>query len=170
MPATAANPGPVTRTARHRHQFTFDRAPGLPICACPISLTNARPTVAKPELGLKRLCPSCGARYYYLNRSPILCPKCGTQFDAGLAARARPSTAIDDEEDSEEEITEVGTLTPEFVSLEDAEDADGDDVPDIEDPDIEDETPEDDVFLEEEDEDGGDMSDLIGDVGDEEEH
>jgi uncharacterized protein (TIGR02300 family) len=126
--------------------------------------------VAKSELGLKRLCPSCGAKYYDLNRSPILCPKCGAQFDAGLAARARPATAVEDEEDTEEEITEVGALTPEFVSLEDAEDADGDDVPDIEDPDIEDETPEDDVFLEEEDEDGGDMSDIIGDVGDEEEH
>lgn len=126
--------------------------------------------MAKPELGLKRLCPSCGAKYYDLNRSPILCPKCGTQFDAGLAARARPAAAVEDEEDTEEEVVEVGAITPEFVSLEDAEDADGDDVPDIEDPDIEDEAPEDDVFLEEEDEDGGDMSDLIGDVGDEEEH
>ena len=43
--------------------------------------------MAKPELGLKRLCPSCGAKYYDLNRNPILCPKCGAQFDAGLAAR-----------------------------------------------------------------------------------
>ena len=125
--------------------------------------------MAKPELGLKRLCPSCGAKYYDLNRSPILCPKCGAQFDAGLAARARPATAIDDEDDTEEEVVEVGTLTPEFVSLEDAEDADGDDVPDIEDADIEDETPEDDVFLEEEDEDDDGVTGIIRDVDSEEE-
>ena len=125
--------------------------------------------MAKPELGLKRLCPSCGAKYYDLNRTPILCPKCGAQFDAGLAARARPATAIDDEDDTEEEVVEVGTLTPEFVSLEDAEDADGDDVPDIEDADIEDETPEDDVFLEEEDEDDDGVTGIIRDVDSEEE-
>ncbi|WP_181707970.1 TIGR02300 family protein [Chthonobacter rhizosphaerae] len=124
--------------------------------------------MAKPELGTKRLCPSCGAKYYDLNRSPILCPRCGAPFDPHLIAKARPSAAVADEdaEDEEEDIVEAG---PEFVSLEDAEDADGDDVPDIEDAEIEDDAEVDDTFLEEDEEDEGDVSDIIGDVEDEEE-
>jgi uncharacterized protein (TIGR02300 family) len=35
--------------------------------------------MAKPELGLKRVCVSCGARFYDLNRAPAVCPKCGTE-------------------------------------------------------------------------------------------
>ena len=37
-------------------------------------------TVAKPELGTKRLCGSCGAKFYDLSKDPIICPKCGTTF------------------------------------------------------------------------------------------
>lgn len=36
--------------------------------------------MAKPELGTKRRCPNCGAAYYDLNRDPIVCPKCNTEF------------------------------------------------------------------------------------------
>jgi len=37
--------------------------------------------VAKPEWGTKRICPSCGTRYYDLMRDPVVCPKCSTPFD-----------------------------------------------------------------------------------------
>jgi len=37
--------------------------------------------VSKPEWGTKRICPSCGTRYYDLHRDPIICPKCGTRTD-----------------------------------------------------------------------------------------
>jgi uncharacterized protein (TIGR02300 family) len=33
----------------------------------------------KPELGTKRVCVSCGARFYDLNRQPAICPKCSTE-------------------------------------------------------------------------------------------
>ena len=33
--------------------------------------------MAKPELGTKRLCSGCGAKYYDLSKDPIVCPKCG---------------------------------------------------------------------------------------------
>jgi uncharacterized protein (TIGR02300 family) len=36
--------------------------------------------MTKPELGTKRLCAECGARYYDLNTTPITCPKCGARF------------------------------------------------------------------------------------------
>lgn len=49
--------------------------------------------MSKPELGTKRDCPSCGAKFYDLNKSPAVCPKCKHEFvpDAGVKARrARP--------------------------------------------------------------------------------
>jgi uncharacterized protein (TIGR02300 family) len=123
--------------------------------------------VAKPELGTKRLCPNCGAKYYDLNRNPILCPRCSAPFDPHVVMKARPAAAVVEEEE-EEEIEDEAALTPEFVPLEEAEDADGDDVPEIEDPEIEDDAEADDTFLEPEDEDEGDVSDIIGDVDSEE--
>jgi hypothetical protein len=36
--------------------------------------------MTKPELGTKRLCTECGAKYYDLNATPITCPKCSAPF------------------------------------------------------------------------------------------
>jgi len=36
--------------------------------------------VSKPKWGEKRECPECGARFYDLKRTPIVCPKCDTPF------------------------------------------------------------------------------------------
>jgi len=36
--------------------------------------------VAKPEWGIKRECQGCGAHFYDLKRSPIVCPKCDAPF------------------------------------------------------------------------------------------
>ena len=44
---------------------------------------NGEKHVAKAELGMKLTCDSCGARFYDLNKTPGICPKCGT-------ANARP--------------------------------------------------------------------------------
>jgi uncharacterized protein (TIGR02300 family) len=75
--------------------------------------------VAKPELGTKRLCPNCGAKYYDLNRDPIICPKCNALFATGLVQVA-PVRVEDEEVETEDEGVE-------FVSLEDAEEPDTDD-------------------------------------------
>jgi len=45
--------------------------------------------VAKTEWGLKRTCLSCGARFYDLNNSPIVCPKCETTFDPAAAVKLK---------------------------------------------------------------------------------
>jgi uncharacterized protein (TIGR02300 family) len=37
--------------------------------------------MTKLELGTKRLCAHCGAKFYDLHHSPITCPKCDTVFD-----------------------------------------------------------------------------------------
>ena len=33
--------------------------------------------LTKSDLGTKRTCTDCGARFYDLKRQPIICPKCG---------------------------------------------------------------------------------------------
>lgn len=45
--------------------------------------------LAKPEWGIKRVCQSCGALFYDMKRTPILCPSCGTPFDTEQAVRMR---------------------------------------------------------------------------------
>src|SRR5215472_15547974 len=66
-----------------------------PICKPPWSKG-----VAKPEWGTKRICPSCGARYYDLLRKPVVCPKCATPFDPEAflkSRRARPAAPVEKE-------------------------------------------------------------------------
>ena len=56
--------------------------------------------MAKLEWGTKRICPSCGARYYDLQRDPVTCPKCSTPFDPEAflrARRARPAAPVEKE-------------------------------------------------------------------------
>lgn len=56
-----------------------------------------RKSLAKPEWGAKRVCQSCGARFYDLGRSPIVCPSCGAVFDLEVlnrARRARPTPRV----------------------------------------------------------------------------
>jgi uncharacterized protein (TIGR02300 family) len=51
--------------------------------------------LAKPEWGTKRICQSCGVRFYDFGRAPIVCPSCGAVFDLEIlnrARRARPSS------------------------------------------------------------------------------
>lgn len=38
-------------------------------------------TLVKADLGTKRACPSCAARFYDLTKRPIECPKCGFSFE-----------------------------------------------------------------------------------------
>jgi uncharacterized protein (TIGR02300 family) len=45
--------------------------------------------VSKTEWGMKRLCPSCGMRYYDMKKNPPVCPKCKTTFDPENLLKAR---------------------------------------------------------------------------------
>jgi len=50
--------------------------------------------VANPKWGTKRICQSCGAKFYDLQKSPIVCPSCGTEFDPeALLKSRRPRSA-----------------------------------------------------------------------------
>ena len=124
------------------------------------------------ELGTKRTCPSCGARFYDLNKDPITCPKCAQAFvaepllpskaDGPVAkpkAAPKPAPRVEDEDELEDNDT--------LVSLDDLDEDtdDGDDeTAGIEDVDLGDDDGDDeDVFLEEDEEEGGaGVEDLIG--------
>ena len=45
--------------------------------------------MVKPAWGLKRTCQSCAARFYDLQRDPIICPKCATVYDPDAGGRTR---------------------------------------------------------------------------------
>lgn len=66
--------------------------------------------MAKPELGIKRLCPNCAAKYYDLNRDPVLCPKCNAVFTTGIVAMRRPPKEEDEEEEAEADGVELVPL------------------------------------------------------------
>lgn len=51
--------------------------------------------MVKIELGIKRVCCSCGTRFYDLNKMPPVCPKCGTEQPIELP-RGRPPEEDDD--------------------------------------------------------------------------
>ena len=135
--------------------------------------------MAKPELGTKRLCGHCGVKFYDLSKDPIVCPKCSTVLAlAAMTARARAEpVAARAPVRAAEEVAVPETQEAEFVSLEEADAeaegkkvVEGEPVEGAEDEEIElDETLDDDAFIEEQEEGDEDVTDIIGDVEDEEE-
>lgn len=142
--------------------------------------------MAKPELGTKRLCGSCGAKFYDLGKDPIVCPKCSTVFQIVVpVSRSRPDAAVRAAaaaaagvaaaaaaaaKAKEAEVAEAEEGA-DFVSLEDADaEAQGKksetaDVPDTDDIEVEeDESMDDAAFIQEDEEEGDpDVTDIIGD-------
>ena len=49
--------------------------------------------MAKPEWGMKRVCPSCGSRYYDMHKDPVICPKCGAAYDPETVTKSRRTRA-----------------------------------------------------------------------------
>ncbi len=118
--------------------------------------------MAKLELGNKHTCQQCGTKFFDLNKSPVVCPKCGAvQQIAARATRAAPVDKDEEEAETGVEIVsldevEAGEAALETVAEDDVE--------------IEDEGGDDDTFLEEEEEDSDDVSGLIdGDIAPDEE-
>jgi uncharacterized protein (TIGR02300 family) len=135
--------------------------------------------VAKPELGTKRLCGNCSAKFYDLNKTPIVCPKCNTVMEVtAVAARVRPEPVapVRPVAPVAEETLVPETPDAEFVSLEEADaEAQGkkpaaEDAIEAGDDEIEiDETLDDSSLIEEQEESDDDVTDIIGDREDEEE-
>ena len=120
--------------------------------------------MAKPELGTKRLCAGCGAKFYDLSKDPIVCHKCSTVFVVAPSARPRPDAVrapVAEEEVAAPEIAEA-----EFVSLEEAdketEGAKPATLEGDEDVEVEEEPMDDGAFIVPEEEEEDDVTDIIG--------
>jgi uncharacterized protein (TIGR02300 family) len=138
------------------------------------------PHVAKSDLGTKRICPTTGKKFYDLNKSPVISPYTGEVVPIapvapprpvrGAAAAAAPIVPADapepveaeetvslEEADAEENTGKVKAVVPE------SED-------DIEvDETIDDDDDDDSTFIADEEEGDEDVTDIIGDVGGDEE-
>ena len=135
--------------------------------------------MAKSDLGTKRICPTTGKKFYDLNKSPVISPYTGEVVPiapvapprAARGAAAAAATAAADvpepveaeelvsleEADAEENTGKVKAVVPE------SED-------DIEiDETIEDDDDDDSTFIADEEEGDEDVTDIIGDVGGDEE-
>lgn len=114
----------------------------------------------KQARGTKRTCQSaeCGSRFYDLNRNPIVCPICGTVYELAHS----PIAAAAVEEKAVRKPRKAEVAPSKVVASEDAE-VDGDDaLADIETDDTDDVAAEtDETFLEEEEEEGGDVSGIV---------
>ena len=140
--------------------------------------------MAKSDLGTKRICPTTGKKFYDLNKSPVISPYTGevvpiapvappraTRGDAAARAAAASATAAADtpepaeaeelvsleEADAEENTGKVKAVVPESEDdIEIDETIEGDD-------------DDDSTFIPDEEEVDEDVTDIIGDVGGDEE-
>src|SRR5438477_11353503 len=62
----------------------------------PLSPHAGNTSLIKPELGTKRVCPSCAARFYDLQKRPIECPKCSFAFEPEMLLKQRRTRAPED--------------------------------------------------------------------------
>jgi uncharacterized protein (TIGR02300 family) len=167
LPQSAIDSSVATSQVKHR----FSEIPRIP-------------HVAKSDLGTKRICPTTGKKFYDLNKNPVISPYTGevvpiapippprTRADA--AARASAAAAA-----SAAEVTPEPVEAEELVPLEeaDAEENTGkvkavvpESEDDIEiDETIEDDDDDDSTFIADEEEGDEDVTDIIGDVGGDEE-
>lgn len=72
--------------------------------------------MVKADLGQKRVCNSCAAKFYDLNKDPIICPKCGTEYDASVVVKQRRTRAAAEDKPKSKKapkIVEAETELPE---------------------------------------------------------
>ncbi len=108
--------------------------------------------------GMKRTCQNCEERFYDLEKQPILCPHCGTKYTiasspAALAALQAEEKAARNRVKKAPIAEEVDSELPAVEGEEALADVEADDTA----------SPEaDETFLEEEEEEGGDVANIIG--------
>jgi len=134
--------------------------------------------MSKTARGTKRNCKSCGARFYDLERDPIVCPACGVTFTFDApppkpAPKAKPAAPAAPEPEEPKPKPKPAKDAPEIISLDEVEAQERGDTAESEDEeaiaeiadddtDIPDSDDEKDAFLETEDEPESDVKDIIG--------
>jgi uncharacterized protein (TIGR02300 family) len=120
--------------------------------------------VARPELGTKRVCPTTGRKFYDLNRSPIISPYTGQIVTIAAPVLSRSARAEVVPAKVSEDDPDVEVLPDvELVALEEADEDPAAAKVVEDDIEVEDDVVADDTFLEEEEDEDADVTDLIGD-------
>ncbi len=122
----------------------------------------------KEARGTKRTCqnPECGSRFYDLNRDPIVCPICQSVYKLATA----PQGVAPVEEEAVRKPKKPEITADEETMGGDLPLAEGDeDLADLEEADEAIVGGDEETFIETEEEDGGDVSDILGPVGDDDE-
>ena len=112
----------------------------------------------KQDRGTKRTCQNseCGARFYDLSRSPIACPICGAAYV--IASSPGPIVIVQPDEQKprkpkKEEFAEADANEDETAEEDTLDEVEADKTVDNDD---------DETFLQVEEEDGGDVSNILG--------
>ncbi|MDG1126531.1 MAG: TIGR02300 family protein [Hellea sp.] len=106
----------------------------------------------KAELGEKRICPECGAKFYDLTRNPATCPMCQHSFDPAELEPQEIAPLAPESEDEEAPVADEEDIDEEEEAAKELE-LDGDDVAVIGGSSGHDDKPEFDGFSTDEDED-----------------
>ena len=121
----------------------------------------------KAARGTKRVCQSCSSKFYDLNRDPITCPICQAVFQQQEIRGGKAAPAGNVVEEDDEDLVAAPAGAVEVVSLDEA--GEEGELPDLEENDlveIEDEDTDlkadDEAFIEVEEDDGGDVSGIVG--------
>ena len=135
--------------------------------------------MAKSELGTKRICPTTGKKFYDLNKNPVISPYTGEVVPIAPIAPARGTRGAEARHAAAADTAPEPAENEELVSLEeaDAEENTGkvkavvpESEDDIEvDETIDDDDDDDSTFIADEEEGDEDVTDIIGDVGGDEE-
>ena len=75
--------------------------------------------------GMKRICTSCGTRFYDMNNRPIVCPNCSAEFTGEVKPKSKRGKAKADTEGQVSKKTAANANTDEGDD-EDLEDDDDD--------------------------------------------
>ena len=118
--------------------------------------------MSKPEWGTKRLCQSCGTKFYDMRRPQVTCPHCGADVDRENPLRSRRARGSAPKPVPEETVKTPRVAAADKEKSDDIEDLEDADLGDAElDEDIGDEA--DDDLMEDTSElgDDADMSDVV---------
>lgn len=105
-----------------------------------IIMEDCLAVAAADKRGLKRICMSCGNRFYDMNKRPVACPACQAVFSGEMKVKSRrPRTVVSDDdgqvakatgakaaaaaEEEEDEAVEADDDTVSLDEVEDDEDA-----------------------------------------------
>ena len=97
---------------------------------------DGRTDVAKPEWGSKRICQSCGSKFYDFDKEPIVCPSCGATFDPEAILKSRrgkplpPKEKVRPGKSKADEAHDAAVMDDDEIELDEEESSDEDVVED----------------------------------------